>query len=310
MWRAARATWGARPDSYSRVIWGLILALRPLPWPWGEDLLAAIFAARGALPGRRGRQARRWAAAQPAGVRSPRVLACALCAFHGRFVARSAFLGIRGAEAGRRLVAVGGVASLTSSERGMILLGFHLGPPNAYVALRTAGLRLTWIGGRGASGAWAPELRARYQSRREAAFFGSDPGRWVQRLHRARQLLHAGEHVFINADGDGREAATIALPGGPLTLRAGWLALRRATGAPVVPVLSRLEGRTHVVTVHPPLPEPLADGAADLEACRGALAGILTDYVRRFPEQCYSLAFPAAGQASRGDALGPGTSTR
>lgn len=300
MWREARATWAARPDRYSRAVWALIIALRPLPWPWGEDILAAIFAARAALPTRRARQALAWAAGQPPGRLAPRDLARALCASHGRFVARSALLGIRDARTLRRLVAVRGAAHVAAGERGTILLGFHLGPPNAYVGLRAAGVPLTWIGGRGASRAWAHDLRARYQTDREAAFFGAEPGRWVQRLHRALQLLLDGNHVFISADGEGREAATIALPGGPLTLRSGWLALRRATGAAVVPVLSHLEGRTQVVTVHPPLPERCADGAADLEACRGALAAVIGDYVRRFPEHCYSLAFPDPAPARPG----------
>lgn len=292
-WGGARAAWAARPETYSRLVWGLIVALRPLPWPWGEDILAAIFATRAALPTLRARQARAWAAAQPAGRLSPRRLARALCACQGRFVARSAFLGIRDAEGLGRLFAVRGEAPLTPGARGTIFLGFHLGPPNAYVALRVAGVALTWVGGRGASGAWTPEIRARYQCPCEAALFGPERGRWVQRLHRARQLLLDGRNVFIAADGEGREAATVPLPGGPLTLRSGWLALRRATGARVVPALSHLEGRTQVVTVHPSLPEPLADSAADLEACRGALALIVGEYVRRFPEQCYSLAFPA-----------------
>lgn len=34
-----------------------------------------------------------------------------------------------------------------------------------------------------------------------------------------------------------------------------------------------------------------------LEACRQALASVLGEYVRRFPAQCYSLAFPEPGDA-------------
>jgi hypothetical protein len=46
-----------------------------------------------------------------------------------------------------------------------------------------------------------------------------------------------------------------------------------------------------VVTVHPPLPPAVDDPAADRDLCRDALAPLLEAHVRRFPEQCYSLAF-------------------
>jgi hypothetical protein len=58
-----------------------------------------------------------------------------------------------------------------------------------------------------------------------------------------------------------------------------------------------MQGRVQVVTVHPPLPPAVADPAADLDACRTALAAVLGEYVRRYPEQCYSLAFGAPDEA-------------
>jgi hypothetical protein len=54
-----------------------------------------------------------------------------------------------------------------------------------------------------------------------------------------------------------------------------------------------MEGRTQVVTVHPSLPPQGTDPALDLDACRRSLASLLGEHVRRFPEQCYSLVFPA-----------------
>ena len=76
-----------------------------------------------------------------------------------------------------------------------------------------------------------------------------------------------------------------------MSIRSGWLSLRRATGAPVLPVLSHLEGHVQIVTIHRPLPAPVHDAALDVEACRRALGDVLSDYVRRFPEQCPTLAF-------------------
>jgi lauroyl/myristoyl acyltransferase len=217
----------------------------------------------------------------------------ALCAHHGRFVARSALVGVRSTDALRRLVEVRGQEHLVGISGGVIFLGFHLGPAGSYLALRVAGHRLTWIGGRGASGAWARDIRQRYQHPGESQFFTEDHHAWVRRLHQARRLLRGGESVFISADGGGEPAFRVPLPGGPLSVGRGWCALRRATGAPVLPVLSHMDGRTQIVTIHAALPPLVADPARDLEACRQALTFLLADHVRRFPEHCYSLAFPA-----------------
>jgi len=296
--RDLRAAWSARPASYSRLVWTLILALDRLPWPWGEEILAKSFVARAFVRTGRLRQALAWAAAQPSTERGRWHLARSLCAYHGRFVARSALVGIRGPEALLRLVAVRGEEHLAAAGRGVILLGFHLGPAGSYLALRVAGHRLTWVGGRGATGAWSREIRQRYQSARETQFFSEDRYSWTRRLYHARQVLLSGEHVFISADGEGGEAFSVPLPGGPQVIGVGWLALRRATGAPVLPVLSHMQGRTQVVTVHPALPPRNADPGLDLDACRRSLAHLLGDHVRRFPEQCYSLVFSAPAASS------------
>ena len=103
--------------------------------------------------------------------------------------------------------------------------------------------------------------------------------------------MKTGRSVFISADGAGAVAFSVPLPGGPAAIGTGWLLLRHGTAAPVLPVLSHLDGRTQVVTVLPPLPPRLADPARDREACRRAIADGMGDYVRRFPEQCYSLVF-------------------
>jgi hypothetical protein len=60
-----------------------------------------------------------------------------------------------------------------------------------------------------------------------------------------------------------------------------------------------MEGRTHVVSIHPPLPPLDADPALDLDRCRRALGELLGEYARQFPEQCYSLAFPRATMSTR-----------
>jgi hypothetical protein len=304
--------WQLRPPHHSRRVWALILALDRLRWPLGEELLARSFVIS-AFVGRRGRrQALAWAATQPsAGTRTGR-MAWSLCANQGRFLARGALVGIRQPEALARHIAVRGEEHLDASGRcGTILIGFHLGPRNAYLALRVAGHALTWVGGQTTSGAWSRPIRDRYQQP------GQDllpPGREhlvsdltrVRLLYRARRIILDGGRVFIGADGVGTEAFSLSLPGGPLSIRAGWLSLRGATGAPVLPVLSHMEGHVQVVTIHPPLPAPVNDPAPDLHACRQALGDLLHDYLRQFPEQCPMLAFAqrvavggAAGSSSR-----------
>src|SRR6185369_9807063 len=110
-------------------------------------------------------------------------------------------------------------------------------------------------------------------------------------LYRARRILLDGGSIFITADGPGTAAFEVPLPGGSARICAGWLLLRQTTGACVLPVLSHMEGRTQVVTVHPALAPLDADPVRDLDVCRGELERLLADHVRRFPEQCYMLAF-------------------
>ncbi len=253
------------------------------------------------------RRALDWARAHRNTRRGRARLAVSLCSYRGRVVARAAFTGIRDLETLRRLVSLRGAEHVVSGPRGVIFLGFHLGPANPDVALRMAGHRVTWIGPRGnwiggarSAGAWPPEIHRLYeisgeQGASEPAMVPrgrlSRPHERARVLYRARQILLGGTSVFITADGLGTSAFEVPLPGGPAHIRAGWLVLRETTGAPVLPVMSHLEGRTQVVTVHPPLPPLDADPARDVEVCREALGRLLADHVQRFPEQCYILAF-------------------
>lgn len=285
------AAWEARPRTYSRVVWALALALDALPWPWGEEILARCFVARAFVRTARLRRALAWAGAQPGAGRRRWSLARSLCFHHGRFVARSALVGMRDPETLRRHVEARGEEHLAAAGAGAILLGFHLGPAQSYLALRVLGHRLTWVGARGASAAWSRAIRARYQDGRGDLLLPRAQSAWARRLYRARQIVLEGGTVFISADGGGAQALSIPLPGGPALIGAGWLLLRRTTKATVLPVLSHMDGRVQVVTIHPPLPAPLSDPALDLEACRRALGELLGEHARRFPEQCYSLAF-------------------
>jgi lauroyl/myristoyl acyltransferase len=224
---------------------------------------------------------------------------------HGRFIARRVLLGVRTPEdLGRHVVVTGG-EHLADISTGAILVGFHLGPPTVAVALRAAGYRVTWLGRPRRSRSWSRDAWRRFQQPGDTLTLLTEAGGEGVVLYRARRLLLDGGTIYVLADGQsGREAFRVALPGGLAYIRSGWFALRRQCGVPVLPVLTHLEGRTHVITIYPPLPAPIADAGADLEVCREALTALLEGYVRRFPEQCSALMFRArvpGGPASTGE---------
>jgi lauroyl/myristoyl acyltransferase len=286
--------WRARPVNYNRSVWALILALDRLPFPWGEEILARCFTARAFVKTARLRQALAWAAPRRRTKWARWQLARSLCSSHGRFVARSALVGIHDVETLHTHVTVRGAQHLPGAGRAAILLGFHMGPANSYLALRVAGFDVTWLGGPGASGAWAPPIRERLRSSRPDLLLTEAGWSAGHLLYQARRILLDGGRVFISGDGLGREAFSVPLPGGGASIRSGWLTLRRTSAAPVLPVLSHMEGRSHVVTIHPALPPPIADPVLDLDSCRRPIGELLSDYVHRFPEQCYHLAFRSA----------------
>lgn len=284
-----------RPAQYSQAVWLLARALDPLPWPWGEDILARLFVARAFVRIRRLREALAWASDQPHASRRRWRLALSLCAHQGRFVARTMLLGMRHPDEFRRRLVVRGEEHLRAAGERIILLGFHLGPPNSDVALRLMGHDLTLIGARRASRGWSREAWLPFQGgRQHLALPDGYPLPFSllgALLYEARRIVLDGGTIQMTADGGGREAFRVPLPGGPLVVRSGWIALRQHTNATVLPVLAHLEGRRQVVTIHSPLPGPDPDPASDLVACREILARLLTDYVQRFPKQCYMLAF-------------------
>jgi lauroyl/myristoyl acyltransferase len=295
------ALWRARPPHLGLPTWLLLLALDPLPWPWGEAVLAKVFVAKAFLQPRLLLRAIGWAGAQPNG--SPRRwrLALALFAHRGRAVGRLTLLGLRRPDTLRARVAIQGEEHLHGAPGGVILLGFHLGLPGSDVALRLLGHPVGWLGGWRSSPGWS---REGWRAFREAGLTlslseGKDGHGAV--LHRARRVLLEGGCLYMLGDGSqGREVFQVPLPGRPMVLRAGWFTLRRLSNATVLPVLGHREKRTHVVTIHPPLPPPAPDAASDAAACREALRPLLEDYVTSFPEQCYSLVFrPTAADMPR-----------
>ncbi|MGE3354934.1 MAG: hypothetical protein AB7O84_24615 [Planctomycetota bacterium] len=269
----------------------VISLLRRLPAPISAEALAAVAIVDGAARGRFTR-ARRWAAAQGAtgfaGVR----LALALLANHGRFVAEEALVGVESSADLAHGVVLQGEERLSGLTGGALLLGFHLGPPKTWLRLRALGYPVRFAG-RLQSVAGDPRWDAAIASGAVIRLPEGDAGARLQGLMRMRQFLVGGSLIYVTADGPfGREAFSIDLPGGPLVVRQGWLALRRAAGVPTLPVLTWRTGATRVIAVQPPLPDVDPDPARDAERCRAALAPLVSGYVRQHPEQCRWVAMP------------------
>jgi lauroyl/myristoyl acyltransferase len=277
--------------------WAFRLAVQAalrIPPRAGEAILGALGVVYGVVGRRHLSLARAWAAEQPG--RRPWPLALSLLANGARSLANEAMLVQGSLDQVRRRFVLDGVARLEAAQRhgGTILLGFHLGPGVAALALRIFGHRIT-VAGLGHSPVGWPVRRvawARFLDPDENPFvlWPEGQGRRVAGLYRLRGLLRRGQTVCIMAEGPGVEAFHIPLPGRDMVVRAGWFALRRLTGATTLPLLAHRDGQRVVVTVHPPLPAPDPDPAVDTAACRSALLPILADYVRRYPEQCHALA--------------------
>jgi len=269
----------------------LVRVLRPFPRRLSETILAGAAVVDGLVRPTRFRNARTWAAAQPGTNGRPGRLALSLLANHGRFCAEEAFLGVSSFEDVRRDVVLEGRDHLDIAG-GAILLGFHLGSPRTWYRLRILGYPVrpaTRLEGSVGDARWSEALAARDAIRLP----GGAPQNRMRGLYQIRDLLRDGAWVFLTADGPfGREAFRVDLPGGPLVLRRGWLALRAMTGVPTLPVLSHRNGQRHVVVVHPALPPPTGDLGRDAAQCRAVLMPLVESYVRKFPAQCRYLALP------------------
>jgi hypothetical protein len=273
-----------------------LIVLDVLPWPLGEDILAGLFALVGlARPSRR-RAALAWAEALAA--TRPWRLAAQLCAFRGRWAARTRLVGFRRPDDLRQNLFLEGADHLTAVSGAAILLGFHLGPPSGDLTLRILGYPVTFLGGtdRNAAIGWWSDAWRPFVEASPLSFGAGDRSRWPAVLYAARQTLLHGGKICILADGSGVEAFRLSLSVGDWPIRAGWLTLHRLTGAPVLPVLHHLAGRRHVMTIHPPLPGLPSDRPMGLEVWRDSLTRLLEDYVRRFPEQCPFMAWRTVGR--------------
>jgi hypothetical protein len=208
-------------------------------------------------------------------------------------------VGVSSAEAVRRDVVLEGADHLRAAGAGAILLGFHLGSPRTWFRLRALGYPVRLAGRLEASvhdPRWAEALAARDAVRLP----DGTPRDRLAGLYQIRDLLRGGALVFLTADGPfGREAFRLDLPGGPLIVRTGWLALRETGPHPPVWASGRQGSRRR----RPPsLPPPDATRAGLPRAGdpgspgRGIRPGRLTsaDLAAAVPSPQ-----PAAGRCSR-----------
>jgi lauroyl/myristoyl acyltransferase len=266
--------------------------LRRLPAPVAAELLAGLAIVDGIVRGRFGR-GRRWAAAQGMSVLGSWRLAFDLLANHGRFVAEEALVGLESSDELAAGVELRGAEHLAALGGGALLVGFHLGPPKTWLRLRALGYPVRFAG-RLEGAADDPRWQAAIANGAVIRLSAGDAQARLHGLMRIRQLLRGGALVYVTADGPfGREAFSIDLPGEPLVVRQGWLALRRAAHVPTLPVFGfRTATGRRIIVIHPPLPPVDDDATRDAARCRDVLSPLVTDYVRRHPEQCRWVAMP------------------
>ncbi|HZS34330.1 MAG TPA: hypothetical protein VFC42_13235 [Methylomirabilota bacterium] len=280
-----------------------VQALRRLPFFLSERLLIGLAGVRALLAPARLRRVYRWAAAGGAGSRSPWAVAVGVHAHWARAWAVCPSLALLSPERLRRRLDVEGLAHLEQARAagGVVLLGFHLGMPSLNLVLPLLGYELTALGQQDPI-AWPdpPEAWKPFHERSRMLLWRPGlPATRAAALLGLHKAVARGEIVAIMGDaGEGRALFDVRLPGRPLAVRAGWFALRRLTGAPILPILGHRDGARWRLTIHPPLPPPDPDEPRDREACRAALTALLQRFVARYPEQCSYLAMHADGPGS------------
>src|SRR5689334_15322587 len=132
----------------SRRTAAVVRVLDRLPWPVGEECFALGLAAKALVDPPRRRMAFDWAAKHADGRLAQCRLAFETARALGRFMAITRLIGAERPDILRRHFVIEGRAHLDAAiDHGAVLLvGFHLGPPGAFLALRLLGYRLTFIG--------------------------------------------------------------------------------------------------------------------------------------------------------------------
>ena len=266
-----------------------------LPWPLGEECFAVGLTAKALVDPTRRSNALAWASKHADGELAQWRLALDTMRTLGRFMAINCLIGAERPNTLRRHLVIHGRTHLDAAiGRGpVLLLGFHLGPPGAFLALRLLGYRLTFIGAADAVRFW-PRRRGWTGLLEDRDTIPLTPGDAVsaaRALHVGHRVLQQGGTVFILGDGGlGPEVFRVSVPGKEVVMRSGWFTMRRLSGATTLPVLCHLHGRQRVLEVFPPLPAPVRDIGADREMCGTHLMPIVSAYVRARPAQCLSLA--------------------
>jgi lauroyl/myristoyl acyltransferase len=268
--------------------------LRHVPFVLAERILIALSLGQAIVEPGRLRRAHAWAARGGAAGRRPWAVVLGLLVHRGRVLAASPITATLSPTQARERLEVRGLERLDETRRtgGVLLLGFHVGLVGAHHWLALLGYEITAIEEDRVR--WPvppPAWRASRARTRIHWWTRALPGSRADALYRLRQAAVAGGiSMIMGTAGLGRVLCELPVPGRPLVIRAGWFALRRTTGLPVLPVLGHWEDGRWVVTIYPALPAPLPDEQRDREACRDALTRLLVPFVSRYPEQCVQMA--------------------
>jgi hypothetical protein len=269
---------------------GVVRLLTRLPWPWNQEILASLSLVEGCVRPFVAARAWRWASGLSAGRRLPGLVR--MLGNHGRFAAKEGLLAAGGRAALLARVRFEGLEHLdrACAAGGVLLFGFHLGPPVGPLALRARGYRPRVWTGTGVDplrlSAWSTCLEPG-----EDPFVRQPAGGAVASLSHVVKLLRERELVFVAVDGKGKSAFEIVTQARTVPVRTGCLALRRHARPASLPLTTRLERGRVVVTVHAALPAVDPDPERDLALCREALTPLVSDYAMRYPDQCRPMSF-------------------
>jgi hypothetical protein len=267
---------------------------RRLPRRCGVGLVVAAAIGQAMLDPLRLSRAIRWVSAHRVGVRQRASSLVLLLVNRGRFLAWATGIGEADPGTLQETVTIEGRALLdeAAAGSGVLVVTLHLGPGSTARALRECGYAVV-VGGEGfrfvapdPPVAWdtlPPVVRVPWR----------DTDSRATGLYELARYLRRGSVVVLPADAPdkGRVEFSLRLSGRQLDVRSGWFTLRRLTKAPTLLVLHAWSARGRVVTVHPPLPPPMANVESDRVACHAYLFDAVQRFVVAHPEQCVSLAW-------------------
>jgi KDO2-lipid IV(A) lauroyltransferase len=168
--------------------------------------------------------------------------------------------------------------SALSSGRGVVFATAHLGSWElAGAALGALGYRITTVAGVQFSPSLSPMVR-QMKERLGITVVSMDTGTLT-----IARTLHKGGVVALHIDGDQfKDGVVVTYFGRDVTLPRGPAALALKTGAALLPAFAIRTSRRHITIM---IEDDVAAGAGDERDATQRVAGVVEEYVKRYPDQ-------------------------